>query len=105
MKILGDVDKTSTLQKDNIGQIKTTFWFNELLEMNISLCFGFIRFTWVTCNCILLLTHFGLYEPLTVKISTLPPLCFMFYYKKNSYAIEKKSKFQKKLYPPFGRGP
>ena len=27
-----------------------------------------------------MLTHFGIFDPLRVKISTLPLLCFMFYY-------------------------
>ena len=27
-----------------------------------------------------LLTNFGIFDPLIVKISTLPPLCFMIYY-------------------------
>ena len=27
-----------------------------------------------------ILTHFGIFGPLRMKISTLPPLCFMFYY-------------------------
>ena len=28
----------------------------------------------------LMLTHFGIFDPLRVKLSTLPPLYFMFYY-------------------------
>ena len=49
--------------------------------------------------------NFGLFDPLRVKISTLPPLCFMIYYIIFKLIKYKKIKIQKKLYSPLGRGP
>ena len=53
-----------------------------------------------------ILTHFCIFDPLRLKISTIPPLCFMIYY------IFPKSKKLKKieipkqnLYPPLGVAP
>ena len=52
-------------------------------------------------KCCQLLTLFGIFDPLIVKISTLPPLCFMIY-----YIIYKLIKYKElkippqKLYPP-----
>ena len=53
-----------------------------------------------------ILTHFCFFDPLRVKISTLPPLCFMIYYILNKLKKYKKIEIPKQLlYPPFGPGP
>ena len=50
-----------------------------------------------------ILTHFCIFDPLRVKISTLPPICFMIYYIFLKYKKYKKNKISpNNSYPPFG---
>ena len=52
-----------------------------------------------------ILTDFGLFDPPRVKISTLAPLCFMFYYQIEFVFNLKKMKFPKKTVSPFWAWP
>ena len=53
-----------------------------------------------------ILTHFGIFDPLRVKISTLPPLCFRIYYIFYKFINLKKFKIpQKNCIPLLGVAP
>ena len=53
-----------------------------------------------------ILTHFGIFDPLRVKISTLPTLCFMFYYHIRFICNKEIIKIQQKnCIPPLGVAP
>ena len=50
-------------------------------------------------------TFLRIFDPLRVKISTLPPLCFRIYYIFLKFINNKNSKFQKKNLSPFWAWP